>query len=171
MKKFLTFIVSIMLCIGIGCLFAGCDFSLDDLWNTEDDKSPQITVPENTENAIVLRYTSTENTVTVKVSVEGTVHFAGITGTLNYDSGSLNVTDSKGSVNGIVVNTAKGGAVSFSYASATDITEQLQLFEVTFSYTGSVDTKLTVEIKNGNFSDASFNDVPYTVIGGDIKVG
>ena len=132
----------------------------------------KVEVPQGAKNAVTLEYKDNKNgTLTLTVSIKGDVEFAGFTGELRYDTGALTyVSSSKlfsGSGN---VNSNKAGTVSFSFASSENVTTAQNMFNVTFSYGGPVNTHIGVVIEDGDFANAELKDVQYVVIGGDISI-
>lgn len=128
-------------------------------------------VPGGTQNALVIRYrANSDGTVTATVSVDGNVSFAGLTGDLNYDPSVLSLVSSATALNGMVVNTANSGKVSFSYAAISNLTTAQDLFSVTFSYSGTVNTSLSFSIDADDFCNASFENVSYSVFGTTLTI-
>lgn len=130
----------------------------------------QVTVPEGTKNAVVVRYVkNANNTVTATISIEGDVAYAAVVGSLNYDSSVLTYVSHE-AVDCANVTNKEAGAVTFAQANSQNYTAKQTLFKVTFSYTTAQDTKLTFTFDEGNFTNDQFADVEYTVIGGDLKL-
>ena len=165
MKKIFKLCIVSLLCLCcVASLFA-CDPT-----TTGSNEQDEVTVPAGTQNALVTRYkVNNDNTVTATISVEGDVKFAGITGDLKFDSSVLTYKSHEAVLGGLVVNPGND-IVSFSYATMSDITSAQTLFTVTFSYTAPVNTSLTFDIKEGNFSNAALENVQYTVVGGEITI-
>lgn len=113
---------------------------------------------------------NSNNTVTVTVSITGNVRFAAFTGEVHYDSSVLTYSSSSAICSGIQLNNKSAGEFAFSYASATDITSDTDMFKITFAYSGTVNTNLSLVIEDGNFCNASFEDVTYSVSGTNIVV-
>jgi hypothetical protein len=80
----------------------------------------------------------------------------------------LKCTSQTEKLNGIYLNAETSGKISFSYAGVSNITEKVTLFTATFSRNEFESTQLTITIANGDISDASLNDVSYSVYGGEI---
>ncbi len=193
MKRTVQLLIALMLCIS--CVFAmgACDDTTTPVSTgnqtpsnsteatTDASTEPQpsapsapadVVVPAGTKNALVIRYTvNGNNTVTATVSAEGDVAFAGLTGDLNYDASVLTPVSSETILSGMVVNTGNAGAISFSYAAISDITSTQQLFKVTFSYSGTVNTNLTFSIDPDDFCNASFENVSYATFGETLTIG
>lgn len=128
-------------------------------------------VPDGTKNAVVLDYADNKDgTLTVTISVEGEVCFAGFAGVLQYDAAVLGYSSSQALYTGIVLNAETEGAFAFSFAAVQNVTTAVDMFNVTFTYSGDVNTSLSLKIEEGNFSDAAFEDVEYTVFGGKIVI-
>ena len=169
MKKIFAVLMAAVLALGCFMTLCACDVSTTPPAAGND--SADIVVPEGTKNAIVINYTKNGNgTVTARISIDGDVAFAGVSGVLNYDSAVLTYASSTASLNGLVLNTDETGKVSFSYANTADITQKTDLFTVTFNYTAPVNTNLSISIDAGNFSNAALEDVQYSVLGGNIKI-
>lgn len=160
MKKIIKIMLCALLCAVMVMGVCSCDTT------TADD----VVVPEGTKNALVVHYTkNSDNTLTVTASVEGDVEYAAISGKMNYDSSVLTYVSHEG-VDCSTVNNKEAGVIAFAQANSSNYTEKQTLFKVTFSYTEKTDSKITFTIEEGHFTNASFNDVEYTVIGGDIKL-
>lgn len=149
------------------------DNTTDNNGDTTDNSgntTQKIEVPEGTKNAVVLNYTDNKDgTLTITVSIEGDVCFAGFTGVLEYDVAVLTYSSSQ-AINQNVLLNPNTGKIYFSFASATDITTATNMFSATFTYSGSVNTTVGVSILEGDFSDATFNNVDYTILGGNIVI-
>lgn len=194
MKQIAKFLIVMLLCLSFAFAMSACDEALLSDETTADageetkdaptadnateagtdaPSTPSVTVPAGTKNALVIRFTEFgNNTVTATVSVEGDVSFAGLTGDLNYDAAVLSVASAEPILGGMVVNANNTGAISFSYASISNLTSAQDLFKVTFSYSnsGALSTDLSFTIEDGNFSNAALENVPYTVFGAALNI-
>lgn len=162
MKKGLRLIPSIMLCITMILTVCSCFGP-----STPQDS---VNVPEGTKNAVVVRYIKNDNdTITATISVEGDVEYAAIVGILSYDKNVLTYVSHE-AIDCANVNNKEAGVIAFSQANSKNYTDKQTLFKVTFSYTESLNTSISFTFDEGNFTNDQFNDVEYTVIGGEIKL-
>lgn len=196
MKHIVSLLLALVLCLSCTLIMSACDGASDPIPSgTQKDTDAEVPtngstetpteapteapvtpsqpmIPTGTKNAVAIRYTlNGNNTVTATVSVEGDVCFAGLTGDLNYDNGTLTLVSSETLLSGMVVNTGNSGKISFSYASASNLTSAQQLFKATFAYSGSVNTNLTFSIDPDDFSNASLENVIYSTFGQNLVIG
>lgn len=160
MKTTLKLITCVALCVLM--VFAAVSCSGGD--------TDTVVVPEGTKNAVVVRYEKqADNKVVATVSIEGDVAYAAVAGTLNYDKNVLTYVSHE-AVDCANVNNKEAGVLAFSQANSTNYTAKQTLFKVTFTYTGTADTTVSFTFDEGNFVNAQFADVEYTVIGATLKL-
>ena len=118
-----------------------------------------------------------DNTITINVTLTGTVNLAAFEGNLKWDKSQLSfvslseVEDSK--FEDITLNSdnaSSDGVVYFSFAKTKNITASDQgVFELVLSYSGTVDDNIVLTIDD--ISDAGYETETCSVNGGHIVVG
>ena len=146
-----------------GYTFSGWSSALTNV--TENKTVTAKYTLKNGQNVFDLAYTLNANgTVTVKVSLVGTVGFAGMEGEMALPAGISGAT-----LTALGETTANidGGKVLFTYTSATNITKSVELFSLTF--TPSKDT-VSFDLVISDIYDQNYETVSYKVIGENAKV-
>ena len=117
-------------------------------------------------NLLDLSYTVGANgTVTLTATVKGSVCFAALQGEIALPSGVTNVALADGV--GSATANIKDGSIKFVLTDATNLTKETTLFTVTFK-TESESVTLTPTI--GIFKDQTSTNVPFTVLGEELKL-
>ena len=124
-------------------------------------------------NVLTVSYVDNgDGTITVKVSIAGeTVKYVGMDASLTFDNTKLTVVGKAKkltSLSGTINAVQDEGIVWVAIAGDTDIEEAEDIFSVTFSYTGSLDTK--VELNIDDIFDANFDTQEYSIKGGEISI-
>lgn len=120
---------------------------------------------QDAQNVFDLAYTvNAGGAVTLKVSLIGTVCFAGLEGEMAL---STNISGATLAALGETVVNVDGGKVLFTYVSAANITQSAELFSLTF--TPSCDT-VSFDLVVSDIYDQSGETVPHKVIGETVKV-
>lgn len=143
-------------------------------WNSDEDEyKASATIPDGTENAVVLRYKkNNEKSVTVTFSVEGDVNFAGVAGYIEYNPYALKYESFYQICESVYVNEAEQGKIYFAFASDANIIEEGMLFSLDFSFDVGYrgDTQLKAYIKEEDFCDAFYENVKFTVFDLNIEL-
>jgi hypothetical protein len=140
--------------------------------STDDAEESTTSSPAAKKNALKVECDLDGNTVVATVKIEGDVSFAGLVGDLIYDADILTPVSSSTVLGGMVVNTQTPGAVSFSYASVSNVTTEQSLFSVTFSYTQTppVTFDFNLSVDPDNFSNANLENVEFELFGSSITI-
>ena len=146
-----------------GYTFSGWSSTLTNI--TENKTVTAKYTLKSDQNVFDLAYTLNANgTVSVKVSLIGTVCFAGLEGEMVLPA---NITGANLTTLGETTANIDGGKVLFTYTSATNITKSVELFSLTFTPTNDA---VAFDLVISDIYDQNYETVSYKVIGENAKV-
>lgn len=118
------------------------------------------------QNVFDIAYTVSGDTVTLTLSLEGNVCFAGFEGTLAFEG--MTATAVTGDSANVLANLKGDGTISIAYTSATNVTKGETVLTVTLTKTANTGKAI---LTLADCFNQSFTTVDYKIIGTNLKLG